>query len=247
MHAKAITIRFYAELNDFLRSERQFKRFEYTFSGIPTVKDAIEAIGVPHTEIDLILVNGKSVEFEHKIHDKEDIAVYPVFESMDIDPLYRLRPKPLRITQFLADVNLGKLARYMRMLGFNTMYQTDFEDHQIIRISLEEKRIILTRDQGLLKHKQVTHGYWVRNTQIQRQVNEVVQRMDLSGKIVPFSRCMDCNGVVEPIAKSKIIHLLKEGTKRDYDEFYQCKSCNKVYWKGSHHQRMMQVVLSLVR
>lgn len=242
--SKSVSIRFYAELNDFLSPDRRQQRFPYEFKGTPAVKDLIEAIGVPHTEIDLILVNNRSVGFDYRITPGDDIAVYPVFESMDIGPVTRLRAAPMREPQFIADINLGRLARYLRMLGFDTLYRNDFRDEQIIDIALNEHRIILTRDQAILKHKRVTHGYWVRHTRILSQLQEVVNRFDLSGSITPFSRCMVCNGLVTPVPKEHILSQLPEGTKRDFNEFYRCGSCGKVYWKGSHYERMMGVVRS---
>jgi uncharacterized protein with PIN domain len=235
-------IRFYAELNDFLTKSRQFKRFEYPYSGNPNVKDLIEAIGVPHTEVDLILVNSVSVGFDYRIQPDDDISVYPVFESIDIKPVTHLRPAPLRDIRFIADANLGRLARYLRMMGFDTMYQNDFEDKQIIECSLKERRIILTRDQGILKHKVVTHGYWIRNTQVMKQIEEVVLRFDLARHIHAFTRCMICNGTISPVSKASIERHLQNGTKRDFNQFYQCDSCRKIYWKGSHYQRMKALV-----
>lgn len=239
---KIVRIRFYAELNDFLEPSRRFKRLAYPFTGNPAIKDLIEAIGVPHTEIDLILVNGRSVGFDYRVKTGDDIAIYPVFEAMDIDPVIRLRPKPLRDLHFIADTNLGRLARYLRMLGFDTLYRNDFEDRQIVDLSVNEHRIILTRDRGILKYNAVTHGYWVRHIHIMKQVREVVDRFDLQRQIAPFSRCMVCNGIVAPVGKADVMDRLEEGTKRDFDTFFQCRACGKIYWKGSHYQRMMKLI-----
>jgi len=158
-------LRFYQELNDFLPGPQRGKAFDYAFYGRPSVKDVVEAIGVPHPEIDLILVDDKSVNFEHLMWGGERVAVYPVFERFDISPLVYLRPKPLQVTKFIFDVHLGKLARYLRLFGFDTLYRNDLEDPEIIGISLNENRIILTRDLGILKTSRVTHGYWVRSTE----------------------------------------------------------------------------------
>ena len=120
------TFRFYEELNDFLPKEKRKKRFEHNFIDRASVKDVIESFGVPHTEVDLIIVNGESKNFSYIINDGDDISVYPVFESIDISNLQKLRPEPLREPKFILDVHLGTLARYLRMLGFDTNYRNDY-------------------------------------------------------------------------------------------------------------------------
>ena len=181
--------RFYEELNDFLAPALRKCEFPYAFTGTPSVKDAIEAIGVPHTEVDLVLVDGESVDFTRRLTGSERVAVYPVFERLDIAPVTRLRARPLRRTRFVLDVHLGKLARYLRLLGFDALYRTDYDDATIIRLSLDEQRIILTRDRGVLKHAAVTHGYWVRSTVPRQQLGEVVRVFDLGSNSRPFTRC----------------------------------------------------------
>ena len=239
---KKAHFRFYEELNDFLPAEKNKIRFPYEFQDKPSVKDAIEALGVPHTEVDLVLANGVSVFFSYHLSDNDDISVYPVFESLDISPLTHLREKPLRNLKFICDVHLGKLATYLRMLGFDTLYENSCDDFAIVRLSGEHKRIILTRDTGLLKMKAVTHGYWIRSDNPEEQTVEVLRRFDAGSSIKPFCRCFVCNSLIKKIAKEDIIHLLEEKTKLYYDEFFQCRSCKKVYWKGSHYLRMKQFV-----
>ncbi len=239
------TFRFYEELNDFLPAQRRKVPFTYEFNGNPAVKDAIEALGVPHTEIDLILANGRSVDFQYHLNDNDMISVYPVFESIDISPVTRLRPKPLREPKFILDVHLGKLAKYLRMLGFDTRYRNDYDDPEIVRISIVEHRAILTRDIGLLKNSAVTHGYWLRSTQTSEQLREVVARFDLTGIIRPFSRCTVCNGLIKTVPKKSIAEKLKPNTKRFFNTFYQCNDCGRVYWRGSHYERMKALVKSI--
>lgn len=233
-----VTFRFYEELNDFLPKEKRKKRFEYKYIDRVSVKDVIESFGVPHTEIDLILVNGKSKNFSYLINDGDDIIVYPVFESIDISNLQKLRPEPLRKPKFILDVHLGTLARYLRMLGFDTNYRNDFEDEEIVKISLKEKRAILTRDVGILKRSEVTRGYWVRNTGPVKQVEEVVKRFDLKNQIQEFSRCVECNSILEKIEKGKIINRLPQKVKAAHNIFLYCKNCDKIYWRGSHYESM---------
>ena len=181
------SFRFYAELNDLLPPERRFTEFAHDFLDVATVKDRIESFGVPHTEVDLILVNGQSVDFAYRVQDRDRISVYPVFEAFDIAGLTRLRPEPLRDTRFVLDGRLGRLAAYLRMLGFDALYQNHCAGERLAEIARDERRILLTRDVGLLKRASVTHGYYLRATQPRRQLAEVVERFDL-GRRVALSR-----------------------------------------------------------
>ena len=178
-YAKVAQFRFYEELNDFLFPSKKKTLFSYQFNGTPSIKDVIEGMGVPHTEVDLILVNGISVGFDYHLLHGDHVSVYPVFESLDISPIVLLREKPLRKSTFILDVHLGKLARSLRMLGFDSLYRNDYEDSEIISISVKEKRIILTRDQDILKRRAVTRGYLIRSTSLEEQIHEVLSRFDL--------------------------------------------------------------------
>jgi len=236
------TFRFYEELNDFLPDRWKKTSFEFGFSGRPSIKDTIEAIGIPHTEIDLILVNGRSVDFGYQLMGDERVAVYPVFERFDISPVTRLRARPLRNVRFVLDVHLGKLARYLRMLGFDTVYQTEYDDETIIEISQRERRCILTRDLGLLKHGSVTHGYWLRETDPFGQLREVVKAFDLKDRFSPFTRCMTCNGEIVPVEKDRIVTRVSDRIYASYDTFTVCRNCDKVFWAGSHYEHMKTLI-----
>lgn len=237
-----IEIRFYAELNDFLPEDRRQRAFTHNFHGNPSVKDTIEAIGVPHTEVDVILVDDKSVDFAHLLKGGERVAVYPVFERYDVSPVTRLRPKPLRVSRFVADVHLGSLARNLRLLGFDTIYDKHLGDETIIEIARDETRIILTRDKGILKNGRVTHGYWVRNTDPLRQVEEVIRAIDLSNAIEPYSRCMECNGELEPVRRTEVARAVPLQVFLVYRDFKRCKGCARIYWKGSHLKRLDRII-----
>lgn len=237
--------RFYAELNDHLPSPDRFKTLEKIFYVPGSVMDMIESFGIPHPEVELILVNGQTVDFGYLVQDGDRISVYPMFESVDITPELRVRKEPLRDTKFILDVHLGKLAAYLRMLGFDTLYRTCFSDPELVRISSQEKRILLTRDRGLLKHASVTHGYWVRNTDSRNQAEEVVRRFDLGRRIQPFTRCMACNGMLRSVAKSEIAGVVPKRIAELHNEFRQCESCGRVYWEGSHHGRMVKFIQRL--
>ncbi len=237
-----VEFRFYEELNDFLPSSKHKRCFRYSFKIHQTVKDAIEALGVPHAEIDLILVNGSSVDFSYHLIEGDKISVYPVFESLDISEITRIRPKPMREPKFVLDVHLGKLCKYLRILGLDSVYRNNFEDSEIVNISVDEKRIILTRDIGILKNGAVTHGYWLRSQNPGEQLKEVIRRFDLQSSILPFHRCTVCNGIVEIVNKEKIEHLLENNTKKYFNKFFRCASCKKIYWEGSHFKSMLEFV-----
>lgn len=241
-----ITIRFYEELNDFLPKYRKKQAFEHNFSGNMTIKDIVESLGVPHTEIDMILANGNSVDFNYKPSRNDFISVYPVFESFNIKEVTRLRPEPLRKIRFILDVHLGKLVRDLRMLGFDSLYRNDYDDQEIIDIARDEKRIILTRDIGILKNKAVTHGYWVRSQKPKEQLTEVVDHFDLKANIKPLNRCIECNGTIMKVEKEKIINQLKPKTCLFFNEFFQCRNCKRIYWEGSHYQKMISRINSIL-
>lgn len=242
MAAKVARFRFYAELNDFLPEDRRFVTFDRGFELDSSVKDMIESLGVPHTEVDLVVVNGESVDWSHRVADGDLISVYPVFESFDISPVIRLRPEPLRDPRFVLDGHLGQLARYLRLLGFDTAYRNHAQDAELAEISSNEHRILLTRDVGLLKRKSITHGSFVRATDPEKQLVEVVQRWHLAGGVAPFTRCMNCNGRLVLVEKSDVIDELEPNTAAYYDEFRRCEECGRVYWKGSHYERLLLLI-----
>ncbi len=239
MQKHSADFRFYEELNDFLPTEKRKQTIEYQFFGTPGIKDPIESLGIPHTEVELIIVNGSSVGFDYQLRNNDRVAVYPVFESFDVTPLVRLREHTLRKTRFVVDVNLGKLARWLRLLGFDTLYRNDYSDTELTRISVEEKRILLTRDRFLLRRKIITHAYWVRAHDPDEQIAEVLKRFDLSAQVVPFKRCLECNGPIRDVEKSDIADQLKPLTRRYYSRFYRCETCGKVYWRGPHYEKML--------
>jgi len=237
-----VHIRFYEELNDFLQADRRKTEFNYEFKQAGSIKDLIESIGVPHTEVDLIIVNGESVDFNYQINSGDHISVYPVFEALDISPLKHCQPEPLRNPRFVLDVHLGKLAAYLRMLGFDTLYRNDYDDPELARISIDEHRILLSCDRQLLMRKHISHAYFVRNRQPQQQLLEILSRFDLYNNLKPFTRCMHCNEKIQVVKKQAIKARLLAQTKKHYDEFFECKFCNKIYWKGSHYQKMKRMI-----
>lgn len=238
--SKSAAFRFYEELNDFIPPSKRKKTFPFSFKGNPAIKDTIEALGLVHTEIDLIIVNGKSVGFNYQLQDGDRVAVYPEFESLDISSLIHLRSAPLRNPAFICDRQLGRLSRFLRLFGFDTLYRNDFTHETIISFSHKEKRLILTRDRALLRYKSLKRGYWVRSTDPKKQIEEVITRFQLENLICPFSRCLQCNGCIVPVEKEEVLGCLKEKTRTYFDVFYQCQDCKKIFWKGSHYQNMLQ-------
>lgn len=241
-----LRIRFYQELNDFLAPEYYKTEFSVTSERNASVKDLIESLGVPHTEVELIIVNGESVDFAYRVRQGDRISVYPMFESFDIGPLLRVRNKPLRVVRFVVDCHLGKLARYLRLLGFDSLYRNDYRDAEIAEIAWRQQRIVLTRDRKLLCRKIITHGYFVRAVQPRLQVREVLKRFDLYRAIHPFSRCVRCNGLLVDVAKEQITEQLEPLTRKYYDEFKQCVDCGHVYWQGGHHKRTLMLLQALI-
>lgn len=228
------TLRFYEELNDFLPKSKRKIPFSYSFKGNPSIKHVIESLHVPHTEVDLIVVDGESKGFDYILKDGDHVSVYPMFECFDISPIVRLRPEPLRKTAFILDIHLGKLARLLRMMGFDCLYDPGFDDEEIIHLALSQHRIILTRDRLLLHRKTVTHGYCIRRHQPFDQAAEVLNRFHLKSSLMPFTRCLTCNGVLNSIEKKQIIKRLEPKTRLFFHKFSQCIDCKKIYWKGSH-------------
>lgn len=236
------TFRFYEELNDFLPPPRRKRPFEHGFRGPVAIKDVIEALGVPHTEIELILVNGRSVRFSYRLRDGDSVSVYPVFEAFDVTPLLRLRPRPLRTSRFVLDTHLGALARYLRLLGFDTLYSNDCDDAELARLAREQRRILLTRDVGLLKRNLVRRGYFLRQVRPLLQIREIVERFDLRGQARPFRRCIRCNGFLGAVSRRALAGQLDARILERHQSFHRCRSCGQIYWPGSHYVRMQRLV-----
>lgn len=241
----AVSIRVYAELNDFLPKRWRQKNFSYPLNGGYSLKHLIESAGIPHTEIELILVNGSSVDFSAIVKAGDRISVYPVFESINVTPIITLRKKPLRKTRFVLDVHLGKLALILRLLGFDAKFPGNIPDEELAEISSQEHRILLTRDTMLLKRNLITHGCYLHSQNPEEQATEILNRLDLWDSAKPFSRCPGCGAFLEPVSKDNILHRLEPLTKKYYSEFSICIECDKIYWKGSHYQPLTELLKRL--
>ena len=238
----AAEFRFYEELNDFLPPGRRKRDFAIEIDRSRSVKDAIESAGVPHTEVDLILVDGRSVDFTHLLRGGERVAVYPMFEALDISPVLRLRPRALRDPRFVADTHLAKLARHLRMAGFDTLWGNDCDDDRIVEVSLRDRRTILTRDKAMLRRGEVERGYFVRHVESEAQLGEVIRALQLEGMVQPFVRCRECNTLLEEVPKQAVNDRLPEKVREHYDRFKRCPGCERVYWEGTHFERMKGVL-----
>lgn len=238
-----ITIRFYEELNYFIKKYPLKVNIPFAYTGKRSVKDLIESFGVPHVEVDLILVNGKSVPFEYIVKNGDHISVYPVFERLNIKSVSKLRDHVLRNNRFVLDVHLGKLARHLRLLGFDADYKPFRDDKDLAEISSRQHRILLTRDRQLLMRSIVQRGLILRSDNAQEQIIEVLKKLDLMDEINPFTRCLSCNGKIIPLSRdnpdftgmrSKIPDKVLQWCR----EFSFCQNCGKVYWKGSHYDKL---------
>jgi uncharacterized protein with PIN domain len=239
------TFRFYEELNDFLAPERRGREFTCRCARAATAKHMIEALGVPHTEVELVLVNGESVGFDRALADGDRVAVYPKFEAFDVTPLLRVRTHTLRETRFVADAHLGGLAHLLRMIGFDTLYDNHFRDDEIERLSAAEGRIVLTRDRELLKRRSVSHGCYVRALRSEAQLREVFDRLDLAGSARPFTRCLSCNALLRAVSKAQVTSQLPPAVRERYQRFAACEGCGRVFWEGTHWRRMRELIDTL--
>lgn len=234
--------RFHSELNFFLPPERKQINFVHFFKKRPSIKDTIEALGVPHPEVYCIEVDGNNVDFSYILTDGDRVEVYPFSAASFLQPTLITAPPNLSQKRFVLDVHLGKLASSLRMLGFDTLYRNDYDDEELAEISATENRILLTRDTGLLMRSIVAYGYYVRTTHLEPQLKEVMQRFELFENVAPFKRCIRCNGLLESVAKESIIDLLPPQTKQEIDEFHRCQECSQIYWRGSHYERMREFI-----
>jgi uncharacterized protein with PIN domain len=238
MSSRHATFRFYAELNDLLPRALRFVDFDHGFHGSPAIKDLIESLGVPHTEVELLLVNGERQGFEYHVQDGDRVSVYPMFESVDVGGEARVRPEPLRDPRFVLDVHLGKLTAHLRLLGFDCDYDAIREDEELARRSAVEKRILLTRDRQLLKRAVVTRGYCIRSLRPEEQAVEVLRRFDLVGMAAPFTRCLPCNGRLARAEPAEFAARIPEGVRASVRDLMRCEGCGRLYWKGTHYERL---------
>jgi len=246
-----VTITVHGDLSDFLPSRDRGAStdprgvvVQRPFEGHPAVKDLLEATGVPHPEIEAIAVNGAPVGFDHRLSDDDRVDAWPAAEAAEagLTPVRPASPEDAADPRFVADGHLGRLTAYLRMLGLDTWYRNDADDELLASVAAAERRILLTRDRGLLKRSIVRRGAWLRSDQPLEQLVEVVRRFGPVDRWRPFGRCLRCNAVLEPVSREEILHRLEPLTRIHYDDFRRCPGCDAVYWKGSHHTRMERLI-----
>ncbi|NMO20049.1 Mut7-C ubiquitin/RNAse domain-containing protein [Pyxidicoccus fallax] len=243
MDAKpGVTVRFYGALNDFLPPERRGQEFHHVTQGSPSVKDLIESLGPPHPEVDVVLVDGEAVDFAHRVRPGSRVAVYPPFHALDVTPVTRVGPPPQDAPRFVLDVGLGRLVGFLRMLGFDSLWRNDYADDELARVSHDEDRILLTRDLGVLKRGEVLRGYFPRSTDPAHQLVEVVRRFGLTARMHPFTRCLACNGPLSSAEPHEVQDRVPERVTERHSRFQQCADCRRVFWAGTHQQRMQALI-----
>lgn len=232
---KKATFRFYDELDELLPAEVRGETIDCDFNGSQSVKHLIESMGVPHTEIGKLLVNGRPVDTSYQVQDGDRVEVQPARWEAGEGEL-----------AFILDNHLGKLAGYLRMLGFDALYRNDYEDSELAEAAEREGRILLTRDRRLLMRKQVQAGYCVRKHDPREQLQDVLKRFGLRPQVRPFQRCIRCNTLLEKTRKEQVLERLEPLTKQYYDTFSVCPGCGQVYWPGSHYERMQGMIQKII-
>jgi uncharacterized protein len=211
----------------------------YPLTRRAAIKDIIEALGVPHTEVGAIHVGSQDVGFDFIPHDGHFLSVQAVSPPLDVTRPSRVRPRPLPNMRFVVDVNVGKLALLLRILGLDTAYHPALSDGDIAGLATMEKRIVLTRDAGLLKRRQVDFGRLVRARLPDEQLREVVAFFGIGPPYALFSRCLRCNRTLAIVEKKDILHRLEPKTRKYFHKFKQCPACHRIFWRGSHHDEML--------
>jgi uncharacterized protein len=240
------TLRFHAELNAFLPATRRDSEFRCACAADATVKHVIEALGVPHTEIGLVVVDGAVASLGQRVREGARIAVYPAHAATETPTLPALPVASPMSTRFIADAQLGALARLLRLAGFDTRYENSLDDTAIVAIARREGRCVLSRDVDLLKRRDVQAGCYVRALKPQAQLQEIVHRLGLAGHARPFSRCLACNEPLRAVAKADVVECLPQSVGEQHERFTRCDACGRVYWEGSHWQRMRQLLQTLL-
>jgi uncharacterized protein with PIN domain len=226
---------FFGRLNDFFPQDQRGQMIAVDFRERQSVKHLAESLGVPHPEIGPVQVNGQAGTLDTITQDRDRVEIHPVPDGCPVEP------------RFLLDCHLGRLAAYLRMLGFDCLYQNDYDDKEMAEIVQREGRILLSHDRRLLMRKAVAHGYCIRSLEPTEQLSEVIKRFDLTKSIVPFHRCPRCNHSLEPVAKEAVLDRLEPLTKLYFDEFQICPACEQIYWKGSQYERMQDLIEQLTK
>lgn len=238
-----VELRFHGVLNDFLPDALREATLRRRIAGQPAVKDVLEAAGVPHPEIALILVNDVPVELSYRLAPGDRVAAFPAgWRWLAPGSVAAAPTRPVDEARFVLDGHLGRLAAYLRMCGFDTSYDRHANDDELARIAASDERILLTRDVGLLKRSVVRQGAFVRSERPQDQLVEVLGRFDLAGLVQPFARCLRCNGLLAPVDRESVQFEVPPRVYREQGAFRRCADCGGIYWRGSHHARMTRLL-----
>jgi uncharacterized protein len=240
----AIDLTFHDDLVLFLRRADQNRPIRRLLSHKTSVKDLIEACGVPHPEVDLITVNGKPVDLSSHLDTDAMVEIYPVSAARELFASDRLQTR--NVPAFVADGHLGKLTRDLRLLGIDVSYRRDAEDRELLITAVRERRALLTRDRRLLMHRVVQTGYYPRSQHSIEQTVEVIKRFNLAEKLAPFQRCLQCNERLNPVPKEMVLEKLEPLTRLYYHEFRRCSKCGQIYWRGSHYERLRKHVEAII-
>lgn len=239
-HPPDLSLNFHGYLRELLRRPHTGKAVvRYPLQRRASIKDIIEALGIPHTEVGRIVGCQQEYTFGHIPAGGQRLEVHPQSASIPVTSPSVLRPNPLAALAFMVDINVGKLARLMRMAGFDTSDVADAASKTIVRTAVAQQRILLSRNRELLKHSLLEFGHLVREEEPTAQFREIMALYDLAPLLCPFSRCLLCNGLLSPVAKKDIMDRLLPLTRKYYFAFKQCNGCSRLYWQGSHHQRML--------
>lgn len=240
----AVKVLLHGDLPIFLAKGSRSSTLEMDLTRRTSIKDFIEALGVPHPEIQRLTVNCREKDFGYLVEAADRIEVFPFVSPVDPTIATALRP-PVGKISFAVDANVGKLARLLRMTGFDTFHEPQLDDDKLAEKSRREGRIILTRDRALLKRNAVVHGRLIRNSQPAAQLREIISLYDLRDRIKPFSRCLCCNEILQPVAKKDILARLEPLTRKYFDDFHKCPACARLYWPGSHRENMLDYLQGL--
>lgn len=227
--------RFDDELSPFLDPAHRARRFSHACARAATLKNAIEALGVPHTEVGPVTVNGAPATLQRAVREGDVVEVSAYTE--------RAAPR----AAFLADAHLGGLARFLRMLGFDTLHDQALADRDIRRIAHDEERIVLTRDRDLLKCREIARGCYVRALKPEEQLREVLARYRLAERARAFTLCLRCNLPLVAVDKLAVAHRVPPRVLEIQDAFTRCPGCDRVYWPGTHYERMKATIKQSVK
>lgn len=235
-----VGFRFYGVLNDFLPRHRHQRRFIWATAATTSVKDAIEALGVPHPEVDVIVVNGTPEVFAYRLRDGDNVSVYPLFRSIDVAGIRRVGGVPPRPIRFVVDAHLSKLASLLRLCGFDALVVAG--GAEVAELATRDGRVALTRDVAVLKRGGIRHGYFVRRTDPEGQLVEILERFDLIEGMEPFTRCLRCNTAVVVADLEAVADRLPPRTRAIVRQVHHCPGCGRLYWHGSHYSRLAALV-----